>query len=164
MKPLLSLLFFLAATVSMAQTPKQLYRQYKKCKGAGSVFIPRLVIKVAGTIAAKEAEDEDDRRSAKLIKHVHSMRLLALEDCQADDIKSFQKAANALNRKGYETLVSVKEDDEKSLILIKMKKDRVRELVLLNVDNEEAALILVNCNISPDLVQELADEVQAYSK
>ena len=169
MKPLstfysLLFAFFLLATAAAAQTPKQLYRQFKKCDGAHSIFVPRLLFRIGGIIANKEAEDEDDKKGARLLKRIHAVRILSMDECSAHDCEAFQNALKHINTKGYDTVVYQKEDSEHVRILTKIKKERIRELVIINTAESEGNIILLRCNISPNDIATLVSDVKKMRK
>ena len=70
--------------------------------------------------------DED----AEIIRKIKSIKVLDLESCTASVKERFNKKVNKLNLKGYDELMRVNDEGEKVRVLMKTKKEAIRELLL----------------------------------
>lgn len=160
----LILVFSLGISTIDAQTNSvnvsDLFGEFKKCEHADYVHIPKLLIKLASVFA--KDEDESDR---KVIRAVSSVRILDLSDCSSDVKLSFADKLNRLKTSGYEKLIQQKSKDEQSLILTKMKKNCIRELVIVSSDGDDCTLLLIKGKIRPKDVHALInDKNSLFSK
>lgn len=150
-KAILSILIALACQASWAQSAHSLYRAFKNIKGVENVFIPRLV--VAGTRLIGDIDTE----TRMILNHIHSIRIMNLEECNDDVRKNFLKKAETLNTTGYHELISARGERERTLVMLKMKDERVKEVVVLDAEPKECSMVIIKCNITPEMVNKLVD-------
>ena len=80
-----------------------------------------------------------------------------LEECNDDVRKNFLKKAETLNTTGYHELISTRGERERTLVMLKMKDDRVKEVVVLDAEPKECSMVIIKCNITPEMVNKLVD-------
>ena len=133
----ISLLIIFASASATAQTPGDLFAQYKGKKNAEYVHLGRLLFKLLRPIA----KNENDPTARTVMRSIRSMRALNLEDCSQKVKEQFLESAKRLSTKGYEQIVSSNVDGERTLVLVKLKKNAIRELLVLNADDEDCQLV-----------------------
>ena len=139
MKQLFISLFIIFASASAtAQTPGDLFAQYKGKKNAEYVHMGRVLFKLLRPLVN---HNDDDPTARTIMRSIRSMRALNLEDCSQKVKEQFLESAKRLSTKGYEQIVSSNVDGERTLVLVKLKKNAIRELLVLNADDEDCQLL-----------------------
>lgn len=137
-KYLFILLLALGAARSIqAGNVNAIFREFKEEHKAEYVSIPSFVMKLGTMLADKD--DEADGLASK----ISSVKVLDLEDCSPAVKARFRKRLANLKDDEYETLMHVNDDGDKVRILMKQKKDIVRELLIVCEGDEDCALILL---------------------
>lgn len=135
-------LFILLLALGAAQTLQAgnvnaIFREFKEESKAEYVSIPSFVMKLGKMFADKD--DAEDKLASK----ISSVKMLDLEDCNPDVKARFRKRLANLKDEEYETLMRVNDDGDKVRILMKQKKDTVKELLIVCEGDEDCALILL---------------------
>ncbi len=155
-KLILSLMIMVACASAQAQTPGNLFRQFKGAKNAEYVHLGKLALALMRPFI-KDDEDEDARTALRCIR---SMKVLDLDDCTAEVKHSFAQKAKNLKTSGYEVLVRSNEKDESALILFRQKKNVIRELLILSADDDSCSLLQFKGRIKPGDVEKLMKDNQ----
>lgn len=90
-------------------------------------------------------------------KKINSMSVLDLESCSRDTKLQFAEQIENLEIEGYEVLMKVKDDDDNVLIMSKSKKGKVKELVIITVNDPTIIRLKGNFTLS-----DLADVKNEY--
>lgn len=98
-----------------------------------------------------------DTETRMILNHIHSIRIMDLEECNDDVRKNFLKKAETLNTTGYHELISTRGECERTLVMLKMKDERVKEVVVLDAEPKECSMVIIKCNITPEMVNKLVD-------
>ncbi len=150
-KLLCSLALLLAITLSVgAQNSASLIKHFKDSPEAEYVGIPPLVMNFMKWFA------DDDSEDGRTFKMINSLSVLDLESCSQEVRTRFTKEAKTLKNHGYDLLTEVKDDGDWVQILIKEKRNRIRELLVLSL-GDECALVKIGCNINREDAVRLAD-------
>lgn len=104
---------------------------------------------------AKAIKTGDADDYTKYLKHIDSIKVLDMEDCSNAVKQQFFKDVTQLKTAGYEELMTVKEADEQTVILAKRNKTGIKELVIVDSDNDDAALIQILGNIKNSEIQKI---------
>lgn len=129
-----------------------LFWDFMYCKNAEYVHVPKLLLKLAAV-----AMDDEDKEDMKFLKRISSVRVLDLEECSEKIKRDFTERIKKFKAKGYEELVRQKSKDENTLVLIKMKKEYIRELVVITCDEEDCTLVQIKGKIHPDEVEDVIE-------
>ena len=149
-KLILSLLIIVASVSAQGQTPGDLFSRFKGAKDAEYVHLGKL----AFALLRPFTKGEEDAGARMAMRSVRSIRTLDLEDC-ADDVKrKFTQMAQGLKTHGYEELVSSNEDGERALIIMRQKKNVIRELLILS-SGDDCSMVQLKGKIRPDDVEKL---------
>ena len=156
-KTIISLLIMFVSASAIAQTPDELFMQYKGKKNAEYVHLGRLLFTLVKPLVNHHADDPSARKVMRCIK---SMRVLNLEECSQKVRQQFTQSAKGLTTKGYEPIVSSNSDGERTLILVRQKKNSIRELLILNTSDEDCTLVQLKGKINPDNVSDIIKNVK----
>lgn len=143
-KVLFILLLAMATFAANATTPDEIFTMFKHMPNASYTHLPKLLIK-AGLALGKDDDDDDDAKD--IAKKVSSISVLELEDCSKKVKDDFAEAVSKLNTGKYETLVKSNDDDEKVNILLKTSKDTIKEMLIVDIDGDEATLVQIKGKI-----------------
>ncbi|MDD4514722.1 DUF4252 domain-containing protein [Massilibacteroides sp.] len=118
----------------------QLFKQFAKEKNVSTVSIGSISMKLAGLFTD--------------VMGVDGIQVLSLDEC-ADEVKSnFQSALKDLKDAGYETMVTANEDGNRTRVLVKMKDETIRELIVF-ISGNSNSLIRIKGNIKPSDIDSL---------
>ena len=153
-KIILSLILTVAClTGTHAQTASQLFSQFRHEKNAEYTHVPALMWKALTSLAGK-----DDKEARLFMKHIRSIRTLDMEDCSQQAKARFHSAVGRLKTSGYTEIIRSNEDDERTMILVKEKRGKFRELLIVESSEDDCQLVQVKGKISPDEVDKIVAE------
>ena len=150
---MIAALAFMTMTVQAQMSVDRLMRKYKHSPKAEYVHVPKMMMTLAKAIKTGDADDY-----TKYLKHIDSIKVLDMEDCSKAVKQQFFKDVTQLKTAGYEELMTVKEADEQTVILAKRNKTGIKELVIVDSDNDDAALIQILGNIKNSEIQKIVAE------
>lgn len=156
MKRMMTLLLILATAMQMASAKSlgRLIEDYRYQKNAEYVHVTPLLMKMAWTAMGHDARSGEEGR---LVRKIKSIRTLDLEECSADVKHRFSADVQKLEMSGYEPLVTTRDDGETVNIMMKAKGDVIRELVIICSDNDDCALVWLNCKVKMNEIHSLVD-------
>lgn len=99
-----------------------------------------------------------------IVNKVKSAQVLDLEDCHTDVKKRFEQKVKHLNTLGYEELMRMNDEGEKVRVLMKMKKETIRELLLVCTGNDDCTLIQVKGKFTKNDIDKLVNEQTGKKK
>lgn len=150
-KLVLSLLLIVASASAQAQTPGDLFRYFKGAKDAEYVHLGKL----AFALMRPFVKGEEDAGTRMAMRSIRSLKALDLDDC-TDEVKhKFAQMAKNLKTSGYEELVRSNEGGERALILMRQKKNVIRELLILSFGDGNCSMVQFKGKIKPDDVEKL---------
>ena len=150
---MMAVLAFMTMTVQAQMSVDRLMRKYKHSPKAEYVHVPKLMMSLAKTIMTADSDDY-----TKYIKHINSIKVLDMEDCSNAVKQQFFKDVARLKTTGYEELMTAKEADEQTVIMVKRSKTRIKELVIVDSGDDNAALIQIMGNIKDSEIQKIIAE------
>ena len=151
---IISLIIMVAGLSAQAQTPSDLFQQFKGMKDAEYVHIGRLLLSVARPLVMRHADDPAARTALRCVR---SLRTLDLEDCAPEVRKQFAAMANSMQVKGYHELASSHDKGERTRVLIRQKGKNISELLLLSTGEEECSLVQIKGKVSPKDIDTIVD-------
>ncbi len=152
-----SLLLMVTGMSAQAQTPSDLFQQFKNKENAEYVHLGRLLCFVLRPIANHHA---DDPHASSAIRRVRSLRSLDLEDCEQEVRNQFVKVVNGLKIKGYHELVSSSSEGERTRVLVRQKGSSIRELLLINAGDDDCSLVQIKCKVKPKDLETIAGVIK----
>ena len=150
---IIAALAFMTMTVQAQMSVDRLMRKYKNSPKAEYVHVPKVMMTLVKNIKTGDADDY-----TKYLKHIDSIKVLDMEDCSNAVKQQFFKDVTQLKTAGYEELMTVKEADEQTVIMVKRSKTGIKELVIIDSDDDDAALIQILGNIKNSEIQKIIAE------
>lgn len=150
---IIAALAFMTMAVQAQMSVDRLMRKYKHSPKAEYVHVPKMMMTLAKAIKTGDADDY-----TKYLKHIDSIKVLDMEDCSNAVKQQFFKDVTQLKTAGYEELMTAKEADEQTVILAKRNKTGIKELVIVDSDDDDAALIQIMGNIKNSEIQKIIAE------
>ena len=112
-------------------------------------------------------DDEDEEKLQGLLEEVRAVRV-AIYEMEGDNKRlrsRLKDTSQELQKKGWEVLVKVHEENEQTLVMSRMKNEVMTGIVVLVVDEEEMVFVNLMGNIDPArlgaILQELDDDTEA---
>lgn len=150
---MVAVLAFMTMTVQAQMSVDRLMRKYKHSPKAEYVHVPKMMMSLAKTIMTADSDDY-----TKYIKHINSVKVLDMEDCSNAVKQQFFKDVSRLKTVGYEELMTAKEADEQTVIMVKRSRTGIKELVIVDSGDDDAALIQILGNIKNSEIQKILAE------
>ena len=150
---IIAALAFMTMTVQAQMSVNHLMRKYKHSPKAEYVHVPKMMMTLAKAIKTGDADDY-----TKYLKHIDSIKVLDMEDCSNAVKQQFFKDVTQLKTAGYEELMIAKEADEQTVIMVKRSKTKIKELVIVDSGDDDAALIQIMGNIKDSEIQKILAE------
>lgn len=150
---IIAALAFMTMSVQAQMSVDRLMKRYKNSPKAEYVHVPKMMMTLAKAIKTGDADDY-----TKYLKHIDSIKVLDMEDCSNAVKQRFFKDVTQLNTAGYEELMTAKEADEQTVILAKRNKTGIKELVIVDSGDDDAALIQIMGNIKNSEIQKIIAE------
>ena len=134
--------FMFGIQMSQAQTVDGIIREFRSEEDAVCVKVPWLPMKLVGLFADDEA--------GRVIRHISSIRVLDLSDCSQQVQERFAAELQKLKMKGYEPLLTVKDEGSHVKMWGKMNDERISELVIGVSGDGDATLCCIKGNLTMD--------------
>jgi len=130
------MMMILACQMASAQKVGDLYGKYKGARGVESVSISPFALRLASFFA----DNDEDKH---MLNAINSVKILSLESCSDGVKNSFLSDIESLQISGYEPLVEAQDDQGNMRIMMRMKDNVARELLILCGDPADCALIQI---------------------
>lgn len=150
---MIAALAFMTMTVQAQMSVDRLMRKCKHSPKAEYVHVPKMMMTLAKAIKTGDADDY-----TKYLKHIDSIKVLDMEDCSKAVKQQFFKDVTQLKTAGYEELMTAKEADEQTVIMVKRSRTGIKELVIVDSSDDDAALIQILGNIKNSEIQKILAE------
>lgn len=151
MKKYFFIIMLFSVQMLWAGNVNSIINEFKDARKAEYVSVPWILMKIGHMFMDKE--DKDD-----IAARVNSVRVLDLEECSARVKARFTKRIASLNGHGYETLVRAKDQDGSVQILVKEKRNIIKELLIVCGGKEDCALIQLKGNIRQEDIDKLVEQ------
>ena len=146
-----TLLLVFVCHLSNAQGINGGFNEFGREKNADCVKVSSFMMSLGKMFAG---HDED----AEIIRKIKSIKVLDLESCTASVKERFNKKVNKLNLKGYDELMRVNDEGEKVRVLMKTKKETIRELLFVCTGKEDCTLVQINGKFTKDDINKLVNQ------
>lgn len=150
-KYIFTLLMLIACQLSYGQSIDSLFDEFGSAQNADCVNVSPFLMSIGKMFAGND-------KDAEIIGKVKSMRVLDLEECSESIKTRFSKKANKLSLDGYEELMRVNDSGEKVRVLMKEKKDVIRELLFVITGNDDCTLVQINGKFTKDDIDKLVNQ------
>lgn len=149
-KAIIYLFLFMLSLSASSKTLDDIFSEFSKAPHAENINLRKFLF------SALKIANWDGKN---FNKKVSSMSVLDLESCSPDIKLQFVEQIENLEMDGYEVLMKVKDDDDNVLIMSKSKKDKIKELVIITVNDQ--AIIRLKGDFTPN---DLSDITQQYGE
>jgi len=166
-KSILSCLFFVFIFSFSAHSQKainQFFYKYRPMAKSTKFTVPGWLIGVGTGIAKTQTKDEDAKEALRIVNGIKKMRLLVIEEdspFQSGDVKQMIKS---LKKDGFEELISVKEDETDVRIVLREKKDEIRNLLIVVSEPDEFVMVSLKTKLKlsdlKNLIQKIEEDVE----
>ena len=146
-----TLLLVFVCHLGYAQGINGLFNEFGSEKNADCVKVSSFMMSLGKMFAG---HDED----AEIIRKIKSIKVLDLESCTASVKERFNKKVNKLNLKGYDELMRVNDEGEKVRVLMKTKKETIRELLFVCTGKEDCTLVQINGKFTKEDIDKLVNQ------
>ena len=92
------------------------------------------------------------------LKGIKSMSIIDAENISSKDYTRFEKIITQCDSDGYETVTSSNEENEIVRILMKIEKEKIREIVIISLEENEISLIRIKGKIDPNQMQNIIED------
>lgn len=89
---------------------------FKDRKNAEYVHVPKMLMKIGMAMAVK-----DDEEDMEIARHISSVKVLDMEECNAETKREFTETIDRLEFDGYELLVVNNGHDDCMMVMVKGK-------------------------------------------
>lgn len=141
-----TLLLVFVCHLGYAQSINGLFNEFGSEKNADCVKVSSFMMSLGKMFAG---HDED----AEIIRKIKSIKVLDLESCTASVKERFSKKVNRLSLKGYDELMRVNDEGEKTIIYLKRNKNKEKEFVLMSQEKNEFTIIAITGNLTLQEIQ-----------
>lgn len=79
-------------------------------------------------------------------------------------LQSFSAAVASLNAKGWQQIISVKEENDRTLVLVKMSLETVQGLAVFTLDKDEAVFVNLIGDVGPEAFEPVMQTISKQTK
>lgn len=166
MKPIyfsIAILLFLpfllpAQTVSI----NEFYRKYKNVDEENvHVTLPGWLVKLGVGIAKSKVDDEEGKQALKMAKKVGKIRVLTFEESNPVSSKDVDRLLRNVRRENFEDLIMVKEENTKVNIMMREKKEMIKNLLILVSEEDTFTMVSMKTKLKYEEIEEFINEAAA---
>lgn len=145
MKKLLAILaILLISQIGYGQSKmNQLFDEFRKESDVTSINIGKITMKLANLFTETMGVD--------------GIEVLDFENCDQQVKERLSNAIKNLKDPGYETMVTSNENNGRTKVLVNMKEDTIRELIILTT-GDKCALVRIKGKIKPSDIERVINE------
>jgi hypothetical protein len=158
-KAIIILLCLALPVISNAQpfSVRKAFHKYGHEDGVTKITIPGIAFDFASLFV-------DDRETAKMLRGVNKIKILAAEGDEGFDGPNIGKEViERFKSNQFEPMLTVRNADEDVSILIKEGRKNRKELLVISGDKSDSAIIYIKGKIHPDMLRDLGKEMKIES-
>ncbi|MEO0340836.1 MAG: DUF4252 domain-containing protein, partial [Bacteroidota bacterium] len=134
--------------LSSAQNPtKAFYKTHKKKEGVFNIKVPGWLIWVGAGMVYNGVNNPEAKAAIKMARHIKTTRVMYSEgaiDNLRPEIESF---VNQISKKNFDELVTVNSDGTYVRVMGNIKRDKIKQMVILVDDDGELAYVSAKSNL-----------------
>lgn len=153
-KSILILLCVALPLLSIAQpaSVRKIFRQYGHEQGTVKINLPGIVMDFAALFV-------DDHETAKMLRGISKIRVLATDDeTQTHPTDFGSKALQSFKSNQFEELLSVRSDKDDVAIYMKEGKRNKKELLIIAGGSSDNAIVYLKGKVDPEMLGQLGKE------
>ncbi len=161
MKKLSYILLLLAMPVFLVAQNRSInkfYRSHKKDVGAINVSVPGWLLKLSAGIAKKHV-DEEMRAGLKYVKHIKKLKVLVIEEGSTVSNEEARQFIKQIKGKGMEDLLMINDKETKVNIMMREKKDVIRNLFIFVRDDDELVMVSMKTKIKMEDINNMIKDL-----
>jgi len=113
--------------------------------------------------AAWVMDEDEDPETTAMLRDLKGVRIRIYE-IQGDEQRVFKRIVESgqrLEKDGWDRLVTVNDNDENTLVMVKREATKISGMAVLVTDRDEAVYINMIGNIRPEFFNDILDNVNA---
>jgi len=113
--------------------------------------------------AAWVVDEEDDPETAAMLRELKGVRIRIYE-IEGDRHRVFDRITESgrqLEKNGWDRLVTVNDEDENVLVMVKGSATEISGMAVLTADHDEAVFVNMIGNIRPEFFNDILDSVDS---
>lgn len=150
-KYIFTLLLLFVCHLGFGQSIDGLFQEFGNEKNAECVKVSPFMMSLGRIFAGND-------KDASIIGKIKSLKVLDLEGCSTNVKERFSKKVNKQKWNGYEELIRVNDEGEKVRVLMKIKKETIRQLLFVCTGNDDCTLVQINGKFTKDDIDQLVNE------
>ncbi len=124
------------------------YNKYKFDENTTKVSLPGWLIKIGAGVAKKHVDNEEEKAALDLAKHIRKMKVLVMEDGHSVDPRDVKKMVRKARAKhNFSDLISVRSADANVNIMIREKKDKIKNMLVVVEEENEFVLLSLKTSL-----------------
>jgi len=133
-------LFSICPVIHSQKSVDQLFKDFSKEKGVEQVNIGNFTFKFASLFTD--------------VMGVNGVDVLSFDGCEKSIKEKLNQAITSLKDVNYETMVSVNEGSDRTKVLVRIKDESIKELIVLTT-GDNPALVRIRGNIKPSDIEKV---------
>ena len=142
----LALVAMISAT-GFSKTIDEVFNAFPKADNVQEVVLDKAMLDMARMAGADQA---------KQMKDIDAMRIIAIENATAEQVKIAQELIKD-GVDGFDVMVDANEDGEQALILTQSDGKDINKMLIIAIDEEEVAVVLIEGKIDPNNTDKLVN-------
>ena len=164
MKRILYALIFLFGSITMAQANgdpiKKFYRKYKKRDQVFNITLPGVLTRTCIGLARIFVHDEEAKAGLKLARKMKGIRVLVDNGHQISKAAGKALVSDLRSQSNMETLVSVRENGNLTVIMGQMKGKKIKKIVVVSFAEGHFTMVAVKSRLKIKHVNQLIKVLQ----
>lgn len=155
---------FLMSSCGVPNAGSEFYHAHKRKEGVRNVALPGWLIYTSTSFAHDIVEEEETRVVLQIAKKVKKMQLMFDEDggaIEQADVRAFQEH---LRSRRFEDLVYVRAEDTTVSFMVRSKKDKLRDLIVLVHAEDDFVFMNMRTNIRIKHLARMIDAIMELDK
>lgn len=136
------------------------YKKHKRSENVVKFTVPGWLVNIASSIVASTTDDEQEKKAIKLAKKIKKLKLLVMENENTVKKQDYKNLIIDLKDNSFEDLLVVNSEGTKVNMLIREKKGKIKNFLLLVNDEEEFVMISIKSKLKIEDLQQLIDSLQ----
>ncbi|MBK8492379.1 MAG: DUF4252 domain-containing protein [Saprospirales bacterium] len=144
-----------AQTVSI----NEFYRKYKNVEEENvHVTLPGWVVKLGVGIAKTQVDDQEEKEAINLAKKIRKLRVLTFEEANPVAQKDLDRLMKGVRKENFEDLIMVKEENTKVHLMMREKKEQVKNLLILVSEEDTFTMVSMKTKLRYDQIEEFINK------
>ena len=144
-----------AQTISI----NEFYRKYKNVDDKNvHITLPGWIVKLGVGIAKTQVDGEDEKQALNMAKKIRKIRVLTFEESNPVKPRDIERLVNGVRRERFEDLILVKEANTKVNIMMREKKEMIKNLLILVSEEDTFTMVSMKTKLRYDEIEEFINE------